>query len=269
MTEEKSQIQQIVETVQASPKYREVDTSLVRSIAEQEQVKRKALKEAVKGVKNKLHQVAGAYQQGSMEYNRWLSELQQAASSPQEFRLVCKRIMQHHASTRERLGILDSFYRDTLAGLPPIHRVLDIACGLNPLALPWMNLPEDVEYHAVDIFRDLTVFLNRFLDIAAIQGSAETADVLKFCPSYPVDLALVLKTIPCLEQLEKTSGNKLLEAIQAEYLLVSFPVFSLGGRNKGMLENYERHFLRTVVEKGWSYRRFEFPTELAFLVRKG
>ena len=81
-------------------------------------------------------------------------------------------------------------------------------------------------------------------------------------------MALILKTIPCLEQLDKTAGLRLLETIQAEHILVSFPVHSLGGRSKGMVENYEARFHALVQGKRWAIQRFEFATELAFLVTK-
>jgi 16S rRNA (guanine(1405)-N(7))-methyltransferase len=83
-----------------------------------------------------------------------------------------------------------------------------------------------------------------------------------------VQLALLLKTIPCLEQLDKTVGARLLEGIQAEHILVSFPAQSLGGRGKGMLENYEAHFLQLVAGKNWAFRKYEFSTELAFLLSR-
>ncbi|MBI2888462.1 MAG: hypothetical protein HYY10_00900 [Candidatus Liptonbacteria bacterium] len=43
--------------------------------------------------------------------------------------------------------------------LPPPARVLDLACGLNPLARPWMGIPDDAEYLACDALSDLTDFL--------------------------------------------------------------------------------------------------------------
>jgi len=48
-------------------------------------------------------------------------------------------------------------------------------------------------------------------------------------PTQHADLALILKTLPCLEQLDKTAGQWLLEAVNVDYLLLSFPVYSLGG----------------------------------------
>jgi 16S rRNA (guanine(1405)-N(7))-methyltransferase len=257
------------------------------------------LRDAVKATKNKLHQVGGAYWDAA-DYAGWLDQLRSAAkagsesrhsASPAknagrstgsaerssgergteyrgELRRICWEAMKHHSSTRERLLILDQFYTRTLAGLPPPQVVLDIACGLNPLAISWMPFPPDVEYYAYDMYDDLANFLNAFMGIAGVQGHAEACDVSACPPTRRADLALILKTLPCLEQLDRLAGARLLEAVQAEHLLVSFPVRSLGGRDKRMLQNYEAHFQELLWGKPWAVQRFEFPSELAFLIHK-
>jgi 16S rRNA (guanine(1405)-N(7))-methyltransferase len=93
-------------------------------------------------------------------------------------------------------------------------------------------------------------------------------DLISSCPTQPVQLALLLKTIPCLEQMDKSAGRTLLDGIQAEHLLVSFPARSLGGRSKGMVQNYEAHFHQLIAGRPWRVQRFEFTSELVFLVSK-
>ena len=176
--------------------------------------------------------------------------------------------MRHHASTRERLPILESFYTTTLASLGPVRSVLDLACGLNPLALPWMPLAPDASYYACDIYADMIAFLNGFFAHAGIRGQARVCDLAAGAPGDQVDLALVLKALPPLDQQAKHAGRDLLRALNARHILVSFPAHSLGGRGKGMAENYEQRFRALADAEGWSIERFVFPTELAFLVRK-
>ena len=94
------------------------------------------------------------------------------------------------------------------------------------------------------------------------------ADRYQDAPSPKVDLALVLKSIPCLEQIDKSAGARLLDAIDADHVLVSFPVHSLGGRDKGMPTNYEARFHELVADNDWAIKRFEFAAELAFLISK-
>jgi 16S rRNA (guanine(1405)-N(7))-methyltransferase len=262
-------LDQLVEAVIASRKYRHVSQEFIKRLGSQELVKQRTLKEAIKATKNKLHQVGGAYLEGEVSYASWLQELRYAAQQDEErFRNVCMRIMAHHASTRERLPILEQFYTTLLADLPPIKAVIDIACGLNPLALPWMPLAEDVQYYAYDIYQDMTDFLQAFLDTIHVRGFARAYDVIQSCPMQHADLAFVLKAIPCLEQVDKSAGLHLFETINADYLLVSFPVHSLGGRKKAMLVNYEARFRELVTHKNWSIERFEFGSELVFRIAK-
>jgi 16S rRNA (guanine(1405)-N(7))-methyltransferase len=176
--------------------------------------------------------------------------------------------MAQHASTVERLAILPEFYRTVLADLPPIRSVLDLGCGLNPLALPWMGLPADVTYTCYDIDAGLVAFLNRFFALAGIDGHAEVRDVVSSPPREPADLALALKLLPTLDQIERDAGATLLRALQASHILVSFPSRSLCGREKGMAQNYEARFLALAEHEGWPVQRFAFATEIAFLVRR-
>jgi 16S rRNA (guanine(1405)-N(7))-methyltransferase len=270
MRNETESLDQLVNAVLSSRKYSQISPAFVRSLALRELRHRRSYKEALKGTKNKLHQVAGAYQDSQPDYSEWLERLRSAQASPQPGALqdACRALMVHHASTRERLPILEDFYRVVLAGLPPIHSVLDVACGLNPLALPWMELPPQVEYFAVDIYQDMLDFLEGFMRLLGITGRTAAADVLEFSFERVVDLAFVLKAIPCLEQLERSAGQRLLDSIPAAHILVTFPLHSLGGRSVGMAETYSANMQELVSGRSWSVRRFEFSTELAFLLSR-
>lgn len=259
----------LVDAVLRSSKYRDVSPALVRAVGAAELEKRPSLKTAVKATKNKLHQVGGAYRDGRPDYEKGLALLRAAVGDAAAFRAACREMMQWHASTRERLPILDLFYEQTLAGLPPVRTVLDVACGLNPLSRPWMPFGEDVVYTAYDIYADAMAFVAQFMALAGINGRAAVRDVLHDPPTEPVDLAFVLKTLPCLEQLDKNAADTLLDALNARYLLISYPTASLGGRGKGMVETYTAHFEALAHGRSWTYRRFVFATELAFLVQTG
>lgn len=268
---EMDDLERLLSAVLKSPKYAQVCEDVIRNIGSRELATRRNLKEAIKATKNKLHQVAGAYLDRKLPYAQWQAELQAAASTGDQERLrrVCAEVMQYHSSTRERLPILDEFYARTLSALPPVSTVLDIACGFNPLAMPWMPLPENVQYYAYDIYVDMVEFINQFMRIIHVQGQAQACDIARFPPTRRADLALLLKTIPCLEQLDKSAGLRLIEAVHADHLLISFPVRSLGGRDKGMVQNYEARLREWMASKPWDVQRFEFASELAFLVSKG
>lgn len=269
MNNPQSQLDELVQQVQASAKYRAVDQEIIRVIGARELAARRSLKEAVKTTKNKLHQIAGAYLAEKPAYAAWLEQLRAArAQNDAAFRAVCQRVMRQHASTRERLPILDRFYAITLAGLPPPRTVLDVACGLNPLALPWMPLAPEATYYACDIYADMAAFIGAFLQLSGVAGRAFVCDLVSRPPEIEVDLALALKVLPPLEQIHKRAGLNLLRALHAHHVLVSFPAQSLGGRGKGMAATYERHFLELIAHEGWRAQQFAFATELAFLIEK-
>jgi 16S rRNA (guanine(1405)-N(7))-methyltransferase len=270
MHDSEDQLNQLVDSVLQSPKYKNVCEELIRHIGARELAARRGTKAAVKATKNKLHQVGGAYLGARIDYARGLDEVRQATASNDDagLRQVCKRLMRLHASTRERVEILEAFYAATLSQIKPARVILDVACGLNPLAIPWMPLHQDAMYYAYDIYTDMVAFVREFLAIMGVGGYAEARDVIQSPPTQPADLALILKTIPCLEQIDKTAGLYLLEALNADHVLVSFPVSSLSGQSKGMVENYEARFNALVQGKPWVVQRFQFPTELAFLVIK-
>jgi 16S rRNA (guanine(1405)-N(7))-methyltransferase len=265
-----SDLEELVRLVKNSERYAEISTDLVRSIGLAELQKRRNLKEAVKATRSKLHQVGAAYQENAIPYFQLTAELKglDPTLADPAVRRWLKSAMAYHASTRERLPILERIYTETLAPLGSIQSVLDIACGLNPLSLPWMPLAVGATYRAVDIYGDLIGFLNSFFDHFQVDGRAEVLDVLQTPQLQPVQVALLMKTIPCLEQVDKLAGRKLLESIQAETMLVSFPARSLGGRSKGMLQNYEAHFRELTAGKPWQMERFQFEGELVFRVQK-
>ena len=260
-------LEKLVEQVLAGAKYQHIAPDLVWRVGAQELAKRRTLKEAVKATKNKLHQVGGAYRQSRLDYEKGLALLRETAASLQKFRATCQSLMQAHASTRERLPILEDFYTTTLADLPPIQTVLDVSCGLNPLAYPWLPLPPETQYTAVDIYADMLDFIQGFFAIAGINGRTQQRDVIGNPPTEPADLILLLKTLPCLEQVDKTAASHLIDSLHGRYLLISYPVQSLGGRSKGMVETYTRHFEQLANGRSWQVKHFTFATELAFLIK--
>ena len=260
------QLEKLVTQINQSPKYRHLSPDLIRRIGARELTVRKSQKEAVKATKNKLHQVGGAYQERKIDYAKALAQLQSSQDNPDSLRQACQSIMKLHSSTRERISILDDFYSTVFAQLPPIHSIVDIACGLNPLAVSWMDLPTDATYSAYDIYDDMMGFLAEFLAMVGIENQCQTRDVIGNPPTEPCDLALILKTLPCLEQVDKTAATNLLDALNAKHILITYPAQSLGGRSKGMVENYTAHFEGLINGRNWQYQTFTFPTELAFLL---
>ncbi len=259
----------LVQAVMAPTKYRTLAPGLVRWVARREAAKGRPRAETVKAVRRALHQVAGAYIDARPPTARWLAELAAAEGDPGALRAACSRILKQHASARERLPLLDAFYPAVLGPLPPQPTLLDLACGLNPLALPWMALPPGSRYLACDIDSAQMEFLARALPLLGVAGDAFVCNLLDGPPDMGADVALLLKTIPCLEQLEPAIGLRLLDAVRAPRLIVSFPVRSLGGRAKGMEATYAARMDALLAQRpAWSAERLPIPGELLYRIEK-
>ncbi len=264
------QIMALVERVQAGKKYRSIAPGFVRRLSHDALERGLSGKSAVKAVRNKLHQVGNAYFRQNVDYAEKasiLSEYQPDLYSD-TVKKFCVNTMKAHASTAERLPILEDFYQTCLAPIAPVNSVLDLACGLNPLAIPWMPLSSGFRYHACDIYLDMVHFLQSFFDHFTLAASAEACDLIGEIPQPATQVAFLLKTIPCLEQVDRSIGQQILDKIPSEHILVSFPSQSLGGRQKGMPDFYREHFHELLAGKNWQVREFSFETELAFLVSR-
>ncbi len=260
----------LVQKVRSAEKYNAISPEVIRSVLLKEIAKERNPKELVKSTRNKLHQVGSAYQEKPIPYKFWTEELDHLPADLNDplVRTFLQKALSAHSSTRERLPILARFFTDTLRDLAPLHSILDLACGLNPLSIPWMTLASGFQYTCCDIYEDMAAFLNSFFVHFNLNAAAHICDLTQKVPDQESDLALVLKTIPCLEQVDKEAGYRILTQLQTANILVSFPAKSLGGKSKGMVQNYERHFQDLVAGQNWKITRFEFPGELAFLIRK-
>ncbi len=249
-------------------KYRGLDPALVRQVGLQELARQKNFKESLRSTRARLHQAACAYLLQDLDYASLEHEIATLPRSIQavETRDFCLRVMSLHASSNERLSILERFSQEIARDLVGIHSVLDCACGLNPLSLPWMPWGMNTRYDACDVFTDMVGFVQHFLEHYGIKGNAWTCDLSRETPAGEYDLVLLLKTLPILEQIEKTSAARLLQSIRGRNLLVSYPVASLGGHQKGMTRNYTRQFESLTSDWRGEIKRFEFETELVFLL---
>jgi 16S rRNA (guanine(1405)-N(7))-methyltransferase len=269
MSVDESELKRLVAEVRRGKKYRQISEVLLSHIGADELEKRSSFKDAVKATRNKLHQVGTLYFERTIDYSRALEAMIDARQEGDDaLRRQALELMQFHTSTRERMGILPELYTQLMDLLPEPKVVLDVACGLNPLAYLWMNLPPSTQYHAFDIFTDLIAFVSQVLKLYGASGTAQVRDIIHEPPAMEADLALVLKSLPCLEQVEKGAGRRLLEALKTRFVAVSYPVQGVGGRAKGMRDNYQEQFEAMLTGLDYDVQRPEFTTELVFLIDK-
>lgn len=270
MAESHYPLETLVQEVQKPVKYQAFKRSLVQKIAEQEYPKHSKLTAAVKAVRTRLHQVSGAFLANRYNYAQLGSFLEkQSQLSLEEQKPALLEAMRLHASTQERLHYLDSFYRTCLEGVGAISSVLDLACGLNPLSLPWMPLSPGFRYDAWDVVTPLLSALQTWFDACGLNAATASIDITEPLPTVTAQLTLLLKTIPILDQIDPAISLRLLAELQTPYILVSFPARSLGGHRKGMPVTYTQRMNHLLSALKCTYTYFEFPNELVWLIDKG
>ena len=261
--------QDLIDQVSHSAKYAQLAGTLVSRVTKEEAKKYKSKQDIIRAARTRLHQLTGAYLAPKLDYAQWLDKFKSLDQNDHVgLKSTSLSMMRLHASTHERIEVLPTFFQTILASISPVESVLDLACGLNPLSIPWMPLADNFTYHASDVVSPLVNFLSDYFLVFGFEGIATTLDLSSDIPSQPVQLALLMKTFPLMEQIERGLAQKILEGLNAEHILVTYPLRSLGGRKKGMEETYREQFDQLVAGRDWKIQEVSFPNEVAFLVTK-
>ena len=106
--------------------------------------------------------------------------------------LYAADFLRRHASSKERLPFIRRYYQEIFSGLPPIRSILDLGCGLNPIAaVSFIPNGRDLHYTAVDLPLDLVDFLNDFFQFLDLSGTALQGNLLNGAPDIDADLTLI------------------------------------------------------------------------------
>jgi 16S rRNA (guanine(1405)-N(7))-methyltransferase len=251
---------EIVERVRRSSRYRGVDPTLVARLAAEELPKARNADDAVKRVKRRLHQAVGAFRTPSAPTAAW------PAGDRSALRQACLAAMARHASTRERLPHLDTFYPGIWEHTGVPGRVLDLGCGLNPLALPWMGIGP-ATYHAVDVDAGTLEAVRGFLTAVYQPHRVEARDLVTGPPDDAADVALLLKLVTTLDRQDPGAATRLVTGIHAGHAVVSFAARSLGGRG-GRERTYRQRLDRLADDVGRvrAIAEASVPNELVFVL---
>jgi 16S rRNA (guanine(1405)-N(7))-methyltransferase len=266
-TEEKTALADHLAVVR---KYHELDiprATLIDLIDKASQPQR-SLKEVEKVVRRKLHNLVAPYL-GDPQYEPLMAQIAQlppALNAP-ETEHFCLNILNSHASTRERMPINREFYQRvfTHTGTPSV--ILDLACGLNPFALPWMNLPSRTQYIAYDLHLPRVQLIDTFFRHVGQSGAAIQQDILAAPPQVEADVAFFFKEAHRFEQRETASTRKFLEHLNANIILLSLPTETLTGR-RSMLEQDRALVASACAGQPWQIDEILFPSEIVFCIRK-
>ncbi|HSV85264.1 MAG TPA: hypothetical protein VLH85_01730 [Levilinea sp.] len=263
--------ERIIEEILASKKYRHlgIPPETVRDLLEKELAAAHSSKAAIKAVRHKLHNIVAPYL-GDPSYPDAARQFDDAfdsggASAIQD---ALARILSDHASTRERLPHLAEFYACIFAhtGLP--GAILDLACGLNPLAFPWMGLPATIRYHAYDIHAPRVALINHCFTRLGLQPLAAVQDILVSPPQTAAPVAFFFKEAHRIEQRQRGANRTLWQALNVHWLVVTLPAASLSRRHDKS-DQHRRLVYNTIADLPWQVTEEQVGDEMIFLIDTG
>lgn len=231
--------------------------------------------DALKRAKRALHQLHSAFVEERELDAAELALARLEASGGGDDRAAveaCARaVLARHASTRERLATIAQLHGELRARLGTPASVLDLGCGLQPFALPWMGLPRTTRYHAWEADARMAALVARWFARLGQAGEARAVDLIDGGELPAAEVAWLFKLLPTLERQRSGAAGALLERLAQAGIraaVLSFPTRSLGARAKGMREQYGRFVDGLLRERCFSEESFELGDEWFVVARR-
>lgn len=186
------------------------------------------------------------------------------------------RLLKLHKSTNERLNHYEELYEKifdkVFEKVKGKVTILDIACGLNPIANIFIR-DKIKKYYASDISSEDCEFLKEYFNkIGVVDNEVFSLDLLeKECPKIlskiKCDVCFIFKTLDGLERVERDSTYKLFKSINAPFIAVTFPTLSLSGVRE--IKEYRRLWLEKLLNSlGWKWEKVLIENELLYMIEK-
>jgi 16S rRNA (guanine(1405)-N(7))-methyltransferase len=265
-------LDELIHKTQTSAKYRAFDLprELLEDILSQEGKVAQNKADLERRFREKLHNIIAPYLE-EVQYTAETKKLQEFASAKpnlEAWKIYCSAVMARHASTRERLPSLEAFAAFLNPYFEHSQVVLDLACALDPLILPWLQLDSHPEIVCFDVQSPRIDFLNYFFAAFYPAGKAIRQDVLANPPTQKADLALFLKEAHRFEKRRPGCNRAFFQALPARTLIVSLPSHDLAGKHS--LEAYHTRLIEEATSGlGWSCSKTCIGNELIFVIQKG
>ncbi len=221
----------------------------------------------VKDIRASLRSSYGLFQRADVETAQQIFE--RHAKTGESVERILPTLLELHASTKERLPHYKQFFSDIFVVVGKTESILDIGCGFNPLAFPWMGQTPKT-YAAVELYEKDVAFIRNYFKktIRQTKCEAHTVDLEKkeqrsvlYRKKYDVTLALKL-----FDLLKKKTVEELVKNIRCRWLVASFSTTTITGKRM----NVPRRgwFQKMLRRLEYSFTTLTYENELVYLIKK-
>ncbi|MCL2421521.1 MAG: hypothetical protein FWD03_06655 [Defluviitaleaceae bacterium] len=261
-------INKIIDKILNMPKYRDINIppETIQSLVAQSLPLSKNPADLEKRVREKIHNIVALYL-GDMDYKKAADEFRQIKNDSVAIKAFSQQALTHHASTKERGTELAALYEMLFEKTGKARSIADLACGIHPIGLPFMNLPCDTAYYAYDLNKARADFLNIFITEQGYGGGCFHEDILINPPAIEFDVAFFFKEAQRFEKRQPGALPDFLDSIKASKMVVSVPSQSLGSHQQ-LFPKYEKILSEYVQHRNWSLDSFTFGNEIFFIINR-
>jgi 16S rRNA (guanine(1405)-N(7))-methyltransferase len=179
-----------------------------------------------------------------------------------------------HISTKERADHYAEFFEKliAIAGTPSL--VLELACGLNPIAWYRHSNIRPVTHIVSDISDVDCAQLQHWFEINDLSAKAVPLDLVKHAVQLSdspfnqrFDMCIMLKTLDTLEYQKRYVTYDLLKRINARWIVASFPLQSV--RRVQMDRSSKINWFEKMLARcEMTFVTFEIPGEVVYVCQR-
>ena len=175
------------------------------------------------------------------------------------------KLIKTHRSTKERID----FYKEFVNKLNSLRAksILDLGCGINPIALFYFGLGKSTEYFASDINKADLSSVNQFFRMSKINGRVFIFNLEKdsFDELPKADIMLLLKVFD-IGKLGEKREKELILALRniSKQIIISFSTIRLSGKP---MNKPKRAWFENIIRKlNLNYSTLTTKNEIFYLI---
>lgn len=260
-------VNELIEEIANSRKYASVSREVIERACTEASKKYKK-KEVLSEAKKQLHIIYESFLTKNCQSIARKKIEEYSGEDIANDKTFSKELLSLHVSTKERLEYIDETYSFIAQYIDKDCVISDVGCGFSPLALPFLS-NKPAHYWAYEISQETVDLINLYFAKMHMENyRAEMLDAVNFSSPGHSDLLLAFKLLPLLQQQKKGRAVEFLMESYFEHAIVSFPIKSLSGKNKGMESFYSSFIESNLPPRISIIERKTINNELFYVLRK-